>query len=544
MTDLASLMFPAGLQTRAEWEAAFPARDLPAGARITRFGPSPTGYLHIGGVYAALIAQDLARNSGGRYFIRIENTDVAREDPDALRQFGEAFRYFGIESDEGAGDPWGPYVQGEREAIYASCARSLVEAGKAYPCFCTQDELEALTARQKAASTMPGYYGEWATCRTLDSATAAERIAAGEAYVVRFRAPDGPAGRVCHPDQIRGELEQNDNRNDAVILKNSTQSPRLPTYHFAHVVDDHYMRVNLVTRGEEWIPSLPLHMQLFEALGWPAPDYAHIAPLMKIDGSSKRKLSKRKDPEASVEYYMTSGYPAASLRIYLRGLANGNLADIDFAEALATPLQLDRMGVAGPVFDEVKLQSISREYIAEMTPAERVAAFAVWAKEFDPEAAALLEREEAQLLKAFELERQIDKNPRKDVAAWRDVLPNYRVFLPSAFAGVSDPAHPDFEPTSPDLVRAVTADYLARYNHGDDRDTWFDGLRAIARDHGFATTTGDYKRNPEAFVGPIAEASNIIRVGLTGARRSPDLYLVSQVIGEEEARRRLGALLD
>lgn len=543
MSELAQLMFPGDVPSREHWEAHFPARDLPVGALVTRFGPSPTGYLHIGGVYAAMIAQDLAHNSGGRYFIRIENTDFAREDPDALRQFAEAFRYFGIESDEAAGDPWGPYVQSEREAIYASCAKSLVEAGKAYPCFCTQADLEALTERQKAASTMPGYYGNWATCRSLPIEEAAQRIRDGVPYVVRFRSEAQDGDRVCQHDRIRGDLEQADNRNDAVILKNSTQSPRLPTYHFAHVVDDHLMRVNLVTRGEEWIPSLPLHHQLFAALGWQAPDYAHIAPLMKIEGSSRRKLSKRKDPEASVEYYMTSGYPAASLRIYLRGLANGNLADIDFADALATPLQLDRMGVAGPVFDEVKLQSISREYIAGLEPADRAAAFTDWAREFDPETAALLDKEEAQLLRAFALERQIDKNPRKDVAAWRDVLPNYRVFLPSAFTGVTDPAHEDFAPTKPELVRAFIADYLARYDHSQDRDTWFEGLRTLAQEHGYAPTTGEYKRNPEAFVGPIAEASNIIRVGLAGARRSPDLYLISQVIGEEEARKRLGALL-
>ncbi len=543
MTDLANLMFPDAPPPRNELEARYPRRDLPAGARVTRFGPSPTGFLHIGGVYAALIAKDLADNSGGTYFVRIENTDAARESADARGQFAEAFRYFGIESDEAPDAAWGPYEQGDRAELYASFARSLVEQGKAYPCFCTQAALEELTARQKAASVMPGYYGEWATCRRLTPDEGAARISAGESYVVRFRAPDGPPGRVTHTDLIRGALEQNDNRNDAVILKNSTQTPRLPTYHFAHVVDDHLMRVNLVTRGEEWIPSLPLHVQLFAALGLTPPDYAHIAPLMKIEGSSKRKLSKRKDPEANVAYYMESGYPAEALRIYLRGLANGNLADIDFAEALATPLQLDRMGVAGPVFDEAKIQSISRAWIAEMSPAERVAALTAWAEEFDPELAAILAGEGGHVLKAFELERSLDKNPRKDVAAWRDFLPNYSVFLPSVFEGVSDPAHPDFAPTAPDLVRAVIGDYLGRYQQVDDRDAWFDTLRAVAKDHGFAPTTGDYKRNPEAFVGSIAEASNVIRVGLAGARRSPDLFLICQAIGEAEVRKRLSALL-
>ena len=543
MSDLAKLIFPAMPVPVADWEARYPRRDLPSGARVTRFGPSPTGFMHIGGVYAALIAQDLAHHSGGRYFIRIENTDASRENADAFREFAVAFAYFGIESDEAPDAPWGPYVQSQRADVYASCAQALVAAEQAYPCFCTQAELEALTERQKAAKVMPGYYGEWAQCRTLPTDEAARRIVEGQPYVVRFRAPDGPAGRVTQTDLIRGPIEQNDNRNDAVILKNSAQSPRLPTYHFAHAVDDHFMRVNLVTRGEEWIPSLPLHLQLFEALGWQAPNYAHIAPLMKLEGSSKRKLSKRKDPEANVAYAMERGYPAAAIRIYLRGLANGNLADIDFAQALATPLQLDRMGVAGPVFDEAKLQSISRNWIAELSPGERVTALTTWAEQFDPELAAILTREGDQLRHAFELEAQIDKNPRKDLAAWRDVLPNYGVFLPSIYLPVTDLAHEDFAPTSPDVVRAMLTDYLARYVHGGERDAWFDGLRGVAQDHGFAPTTGDYKRNPDGFTGSIAEASNVVRIALAGARRSADLFLICQVIGEDEVRKRIGALL-
>ena len=543
MTQPADLMFPGDVAPRAQWEARYPARNLPAGARVTRFAPSPTGYLHIGGVYAALIAKDLAHNSGGTYFVRIENTDAAREDPNARAQFASAFAYFGIESDEAPDTAWGPYEQGQRAEIYASFAKALVEDGKSYPCFCTSEELETLTAQQKAAKVMPGYYGSWAKCRHLSTEEQVAKLEAGTPFVVRFRAPEGSALRVTHTDLIRGPIAQNDNRNDAVILKSSTSFPRLPTYHFAHVVDDHLMRVNLVTRGEEWIPSLPLHVQLFEALGLPLPDYAHIAPLMKIEGSSKRKLSKRKDPEANVEYYMASGYPAETLRIYLRGLANGNLADIDFAEALATPLALDRMGVAGPVFDEAKLQSISRAWIAELEPAARLAAIEAWAATHDPVLARLLLTEHDHALRALVLERKFDKNPRKDVACWKDFLPNYGVFLPSAFTPVTDAAHPDFAPTSPQLVRAMIADYAARYVQLDDRDAWFDQLRAVANDHGFAPTTGDYKRNPEAFTGSIAEASNVIRVALTGQRRSPDLFLVCAVIGEAEVRQRLASVL-
>lgn len=541
--ELADLLFPGGVTPVAEWEARYPPRALPPGARVTRFAPSPTGHLHTGGLYTALIAEDLARSSGGTYFVRIEDTDSAREVREAREQFAAAFKYFGIASDEGGDMPWGPYAQSERAAIYAGYAHALVAAGRAYPCFCTPAELEELAARQRAQRVTPGYYGAWAVSRHLSRDEAAARIAAGEPFVIRFRAPDGEPERVSHPDLIRGAIEQADNRNDAVILKSSAQTPRLPTYHFAHVVDDHLMRVTLVTRGEEWLPSLPLHHQLFEALGFAPPDYAHIAPLMKLEGSSKRKLSKRKDPEASVDFYMAAGYPAAAVRIYLRGLANGNLADIDFATALSTPLQLDRMGVAGPVFDPVKLDSISRNYIAELAPPARAAAARAWAEAFDSEAAAALAADPDALLRAFELERELEANPRKDVAKWSDVLPSYRAMLPGGVAPVTDAGDEAFAPTAAEVVRAVLADFADGYRHLDDRTEWFAQVRAVAARHGFAATAGEYKRAPDAFVGPISEASNIIRVALTGARRSPDLFMIARLIGEAEVLARLRAPL-
>lgn len=541
-TEIAELMFGADVKPTAHWEALYPKRDLPEGAWVTRFAPSPTGYLHTGGLYSAMVAQDLAHQSGGVYFVRIENTDAAREIADARAQFDQAFAYFSIQSDEHDGDPWGPYEQARRAPIYESHARQLVAEGKAYPCFCTHAELEALTARQQAAKVAPGYYGEWATCRHRTREDRLERLKAGMPFTVRFRAPDGAPDRVSFIDMIRGPMEQLDNRNDAVILKSSDQSLRLPTYHFAHAVDDHLMRVNLVTRGEEWIPSAPLHLQLFHALGFEAPAYAHIAPLMKIEGKSKRKLSKRKDPEASVEHYMTLGYPAEAIRIYLRGLANSNLADIDFAEARATPIRLDRMGVAGPVFDQVKLDSISRNYVAELSPAERLAAIETWAKDFDPQLAAILNGEHDRMLRALELEGRLEDPPRKDVAKWTDVLPAYRVFLKSQFEPVASAESPEFAPTKPEIVRAVIEDFAAQYVQENDKETWFAQVRAVALRHRFAPTTGEFKRNPDQFVGSIGEASNILRVALTGQRRSPDLFLITQVIGEPETRERLASI--
>lgn len=541
--EVADLMFRPEILPPQHWEAHYPQRHLPQGAKVTRFAPSPTGYLHTGGLYAAIVAQDIAHNSGGVFFVRIENTDAAREIEDARRQFAKAFAYFSIESDEKEGDPWGPYEQAARAEIYESYARHLVEHGKAYPCFCTHEELNDLAAKQQEAKVSPGYYGKWARCRSLPRDEVMRRLKDGIPYTIRFRVPDDRPGRSSYTDLIRGPIEQLDNRNDIIILKSSAQPPRLPTYHFAHVVDDHLMRVNLVTRGEEWIASVPLHLQLFESLDFMPPDYAHIAPLMKIDGKSKRKLSKRKDPEATVELYMTSGYPAEAIRIYLRGLANSNLADIDFAEANRTPIQLGHMGVAGPVFDLVKLESISKSYIAGLAPAERVGALEAWASQYDPALSEILRREQDMVLSALEFERKLDEHPRKDVAKWTDFLPGYRAFLPSQFELVTDPARAEFSPTAPDVVRAVTEDFVAGYAHEGDKETWFSQIREIARKHRFAPTTGEFKRNRELFIGPLSEASNIIRVGLTGQRQSADLYLITRVIGEAEVLRRMKAVV-
>ncbi|MDT7670467.1 MAG: glutamyl-tRNA synthetase, partial [Pseudonocardiales bacterium] len=358
-------LFPADLPDPDHWEQLYPARELPEGARVTRFAPSPTGFVHIGGVYTATIAKDVAHHSGGVYFVRIEDTDQSREVEGVAAQFGRAFEYFGIASDEPTDAPWGPYLQSKRELIYLSYVRELMRQGLAYPCFCTREELAEMTKRQQATKIPTGYYGSWARWRDADPDEVAAKLAAGDDYVVRFRSP-GTEGRVSFVDAIRGRLEHEANRNDVVILKSVTQSPRLPTYHLAHAVDEHLMRVNLVVRGEEWISSVPLHLQLFAALGFEPPTYAHVAPLMKQESGSRRKLSKRKDPEASVDFYVDAGYPAPAVLYYLRGLANGRLAELPLEQALTTAISLDECGVAGPLVDMVKLADISGDHIATL----------------------------------------------------------------------------------------------------------------------------------------------------------------------------------
>src|SRR5208282_4865984 len=454
--DVVDSLFPPDLPEPEHLEQRYPPRDLPEEAKVTRFSPSPTGFLHIGGVYAATIDVDVARQSGGVYFVRLEDTDQARVAEGAAAQFAEAFEYFSIGPDEDdRNGHYGPYSQSARSQIYLTYVRELLRQGRAYLCFATKQDLEEITARQRAAGALPGYYGKWAIWRDAPEEQVTERLAAGDPYVVRFRSPGVAGARVSFTDAIRGELTLDDNRNDAVILKSSDTEPRLPTYHFAHAVDDHLMRVTLVIRGEEWISSVPVHLQLFDALGFPRVRYAHVALLMKQDGGSRRKLSKRKDPEASVTFYIEQGFPAPAVQYYLRGLANGRLAEMPLDQALAEPIRLSEMGTAGPLVDMVKLDDICADYIATLSGEQILAGVITWARRYDPDLVPILEAEQPLALRALAIERENTDNPRKDLRKWADFRAVYGYFFPELFVPVADPADPRFGALDPKLVRAV-----------------------------------------------------------------------------------------
>jgi len=540
-------LFPADLSEPEHWEQQYPPRDLPEGAEVTRFGPSPTGFVHIGGVYVAMIDQDVSARTGGRYLVRVEDTDQSREVEGALAQFERAFDYFRIQptegegSNDGAGD-YGPYLQSAREPIYLTYVRHLLRQGRAYLCFATRDELADITARQQAAKVPPGYYGTWAIWRDADDDRVREELAKGTPYVVRFRAPDEAAGqRARFTDAIRGELEHEANRNDVVILKSSDQAVRLPTYHFAHAVDDHLMRTTLVIRGEEWISSVPLHLQLFDALGFAPPRYAHIAPLMKQIPGGKRKLSKRKDPEASVDFYISAGYPADAVLYYLRGLANGRLAELPLAEALVEPIHLAECGVAGPLVDLVKLEDISADHVATLTGEQILDAVRVWAATHDAELVPVLDANRDLALRALAVERDGVENPRKDLRKWSDFRPAYGFFFAELFTPVTDAADERLGGLDPRLVQAFLADFADGYQPLEDGREWFDQIRQLAAKHGFAPNPKEFKKNPDAYPGSIREASQLVRVTLTGSTRSPDLHAVATTLGPAEVRRRLSA---
>jgi glutamyl-tRNA synthetase len=536
-------LFPADLPEPEHWEQRYPPRDLSLAALVTRLGPSPTGFMHIGTIYMAMIDRDVADRSGGRYLVRIEDTDQAREVEGALDQFRRAFGYFGLEPDEeeGRGD-YGPYHQSERSAIYMSYARDLLRQGKAYPCFATSTELAQMRKRQQEEKVPPGYYGRWAIWRDATPEQVQAKLDEGAPYVIRFRSPGIPGRRVEFDETIRGRLSAEDNYNDVVILKSSEHADRLPTYHFAHAVDDHLMRVNLVIRGEEWLPSVPMHLQLFDALGFPPPRYAHTALLMKQIPGGKRKLSKRKDPEASVDFYLEAGYPAKAVLYYLRGLANGSLAEMPLDAALEAPIKVSELGGAGPLIDQVKLEDISADYIATLTTREILAAMRTWAGQYDQELASVLDAEQDLALAALAVERVGVENPRKDLRKWSDFRSAYGFFFAELFTPVR-PGDERLGGLPDDLVRAFAADFAESYQDLPDPQEWFGQIRDLAAKHGFAATAKQYKQAPQDYSGSIQDAARLIRVALTGSTRSPDLASVARVLGKDEVLRRVSSLI-
>ncbi len=534
-------LFRPDLPDPEHWQRRFPPRDLPAGAMVTRFSPSPTGAMHIGGVYVVMIDKAVATRSGGVYFVRVEDTDQARGVEGALAQFDRAFDYFAIQPTEGADTGgYGPYTQSRRADIYLTYVRELLRTDRAYLCFATHEELATITAAQQAAKVPTGYYGRWATWRDAPAPQVRMALAEGRPYVVRFKSPGRPGARVRYVDLIRGRIEADENRNDVVILKSSDQPLPLPTYHLAHAVDDHLMRVNLVVRAEEWISSVPLHLQLFAALGFEPIPYAHIAPLLKQDGGSKRKLSKRKDLEASVDFYIEAGYPAEAVLYYLRGLANGRLAELPMTEALTAPIELAECGVSGALVDVAKLDDISADYIAGLRGEQILAEVSAWAQTFDPQLAATIAEERELALRALRIEREGVDNPRKDLRRWSQFSGVYGYFFPGLFR--TPTLDGPLAELDSRVVSALVRDFTATYRHLDDPQEWFEQIRTLAARHGFARNQKEFKANPDKHHGSIREASQIIRVALTGSTRSPDLYQVARVLGRDEVVRRVSAL--
>jgi glutamyl-tRNA synthetase len=529
---LSSLIFPRPLPTLADLEAHFPvSRNLPDGATVTRFAPSPTGSMHIGGVYIAMLAKDLADKSNGTYFVRIEDTDQERKVESSLRQFEQTFDYFDIAPKESTThDAWGPYVQSERAEIYLAHAKHLLNANRAYPCFCTKDDLEQKSQAQTDAKVDIGYYGAWAPCRSLTPAESIRRIEAGVPYVLRFKA-NAQAAQTSFVDLIRGEVTLKENFNDVVLLKSSASPLPLPTYHLAHAADDHLMRVSLVLRSDEWISSVPLHLQLFDALGYPRIPYAHISPLMKNDGASRRKLSKRKDPEASVSYYMEQGYPQQAVAIYLRGIANSRLQDADFAGSMSQPIHLNEINKSGALLDMKKLEDLSSNFISTLSAPEILSAVTAWATLYDPLLLTLLNHNPSYSEQVIDTDRFSSRGARKDLKRWSDFKDVYGFFFSdptTSIQSVESVAH-----IKPDHQTALLRTFADTYNHPDSNEEWMIRIADIAGQSGFATHNKAFKAGPTQFHGSLTDAIQILRIAITGKTASPSLFEIIRTMGQQ-----------
>ena len=538
---LADKLFPHIVETPEQVEARYPKRNLPEGAKVTRMGPSPTGFMHLGNLYGALVDERLAHQSGGVFYLRIEDTDRKREVEGGVQTIIDAFSSFDLPFDEGAtldGETgaYGPYRQSQRAEIYQTFVKHLMARGMAYPCFCTEEELAAAHAEQEKNKENFGYYGKYAIWRDRTLEDIEAELAKGTPYVVRFRSEGSIENKIRHEDLVKGKMEVTENDQDVVILK----SDGIPTYHFAHVVDDHLMGTTIVVRGEEWLATLPVHLQLFRAMGWKAPKYAHTAQLMKIDEETggKRKLSKRKDPELALTYYAKEGYPAPCVLEYLMTLLNSNFEEWRRANPNAPmndfPFSTKKMSGSGALFDIAKLKDVSKNVISHMTAEQVYDYVSAWSEANDPAFHTLFTREPDKS-RAFLAIGRGGKKPRKDLALWTDVKP-YMDFL---FDELFQPDYTMPSRVSVEDAKAILNDFAAAFDENDTPDGFFDKMKEISEAHGYASDTKAYKQNPDQYKGAVGDVSMVVRVAVAGRQNAPDLQSVMHIMGREQVLARL-----
>ncbi len=540
---LAELLFPNVTDTPETLEEKYPIRQLGEGAVVTRMAPSPTGFVHLGNLVMGLTAERMAHQSGGVLFLRVEDTDAKREVPGAVEVLINTLKHYGIQFDEGAtidGDSgdYGPYRQRQRAQIYHVYAKLLVSQGMAYPCFCTEQELSDMRQQQEANKETTGYYGKYALWRDRSLEDVKAQLAAGNSWVLRFRSTGSIENQFKFDDLVKGKLTITENDVDHVLLK----SDGIPTYHFAHAVDDHLMRTTHVVRGDEWLPTLPFHIQLFKALNFKLPKYVHIGPLMKMDGTSKRKLSKRKDPELALTFYKAEGFPVAAVYEYIMTVLNSNFEDWRRAnpEASAEEFKFSpkKLNPAGSLFDYAKLTDVSKNVISRMDAETVYALLLDWAKEFDADFAEKLSADPAYAKAILAIGRG-GKKPRKDIAVWKEAKPYMDFFYDEYLQ------KPVFDGKfSKETVCTVLESFLARFDISDDSGAWFDKVKAITEEIGFTTDMKAYKADPDAFPGTVADVSTFIRQAVTGKTNSPDLYTVMQILGYDRTVARIQAVIN
>ena len=542
--ELAELIFPNIKETVEDLEKRYPPRNLPEGAEVTRFAPSPTGFLHTGSLFTSMICHKVAHQSNGVFYVRLEDTDTKREIAGSGEQLLEQLHIFGVDPDEGyLGGPekgaYGPYVQSKRAEIYCVVIKHLLEEGKAYPCFCTSEDLDALRKTQEAQKLNPGYYGEFAKCRNLTNDERAERIKNGDKFVIRFRSSGDYRNKIKVSDLVRGEFEIAENDQDIVIYK----SDGLPTYHFAHAVDDHFMRTTTVIRGEEWVASLPIHVELFKALGWQAPRYAHLPVIMKLDDNGhKRKLSKRLDSEAAVSYFIEDGYYPKSLIMYLMTIANSNFEEWilknQFENMEDFEFSFKKMSLDGALFDMGKLNFFARELLAKFNKDEITKMALDYASKYNEILYQTIQDNPAYFTAIMNIDRE-KANPRKDYEKFGNLLDIIGYFWKDGYEKELAKGLLFNEKFSKDdLIEALSA-IKEDLSINQDEQSWFNNLKEIGGKLNFALSNKEYKANPELFKGNIGDLAEILRITLTGRKNAPNLYSVMVVLGLEESHRRI-----
>lgn len=546
MTDkqkLAQLLFPEITKTPEDYENIYPPRNLPEGARVTRLAPSPTGFLHFGNLFTGMVAYTTAKATNGIFYVRVEDTDQKRKIDGAVEVMLKGLSAYNVIPDEGVvtdgsqQGEYGPYYQSQRKEIYQAFAKRLVENDLAYPCFCSAEEIESIRAMQENED-IKGYYGKYAKCRSLTYDEIKANIDAGKTWTLRLKSPGDIEKKCCFDDMIKGKIEMPENVIDVVLLK----ADGIPTYHFAHVIDDHLMRTTHVARGDEWIASVPLHLQLFRILGFKPVKYIHVAPIMKAEGDGKRKLSKRKDPEAAVTYYIEEGFPAASVNEYMMTIMNSNFEDWRRANKEAPlsafPFNVKKMSVSGALFDMVKLTDVSKNIISTMKAEEVFSLSYAWAKEYCTELAGLYEKDFSYATAVLNIDRE-NKKPRKDIAKWSDI-PDYISYM---YDESFTPCYQLCGNAEPALAIDVLEKYINTFNLADSKDEWFNRIKEMCEPLGCTSNVKEYKQSPENFRGHVGDVSTVIRVALTGRTNTPDLYSIMALLGEKSVKERLEAAL-
>ncbi len=537
LKKLAAALIPdENIKPLSYYEEKYPERQLPQGAQVTRLAPSPTGFMHLGNLYVALANERIAHQSGGVFYLRIEDTDEKRKVEGAVEVIHTSLKYFGVNFDEGADlcGEYGPYYQRQRAEIYHAYAKELIERGLAYPCFCTEGELEEIRNHQTENKLLPGYYGEFAKCRSLSEEEIYANLAAGKPYVIRLKSQGNVEEKHTFRDQVKGDITVTENNQDMVILK----SDGIPTYHFAHAIDDHFMRTTLVIRGEEWLSSLPIHIELFKVLGFKLPKYGHNCSIQKIDGETRRKLSKRKDPEASLTFYREQGYHPTAVRTYMMTLLNSNFEEW-LLKCPDKPLDefkysIGKMGKSGALFDILKLNDISKTFMATLDVDTTYDFLKTWTEEFGSDAQKAYFADKEYLCKVLTLCMGVGgKKRRKDFVCAKQAVEMISYFFESTFAPVYEYRFDN------GVVKSALESFKASYDSADDSAAWFDKVKAVAAASGFATDMKAYKADPTAFPGNVSDVAEMLRVATTGLTNTPDLWTIMQILGEERTVARL-----